>query len=356
MSDSKPKIAFAKHWRAELVDVAHALAEVGLGRVEVVGGGRVLGPRGRTPEILVLSDPPRADETEMPERRPTARLWWNDAPEVEEAAHLGRIRAHELNVVFFPETAATFRAHGFAVIEIPYAFAIPTRLVGSSRTRATYTGEVDTTDDCFAAYRGSRARELSALATEIAAAVVTGELALVAAAEAATAGGAEGRNERDGVLWAVRNRVRFQLMDAIIRSVPGQVLLRGTDWRQHGFPASRTPLRRITRRRSYRRSRTALDFGAKSGNAVLSPRSAEILAVGGGLVQFDSGAPIPGMMSTMTSRQASSASTLVDLVVQDLGLEPAAALTVRQTLHHEYLEVRRSSSEQLLDALLRHAG
>ena len=292
----------------------------------------------------------------MPDRKPTARLWWNDASEVEQAARLGRIRAHELHVVFFPETAAAFRAHGFAVLEIPYAFAVPTRLVASNRTRVTYTGEVDTTDECFAAYRGSRARELSALATEIAAAVVTGDLALVAAAEAAMAGGAEVRDERDGVLWAVRNRVRFHLMDAIVRSVPGRVLLRGTDWRQHGFPASQTPLRRITRRRSYRRSRTALDFGAKSGNAVLSPRSAEILAVGGGLAQFDSGAPIPQMLSTIASRQASSASTLVDLVVRDLGLEPAAALTVRHTLHAEYLEVRRSTSEQLLDALLRHAG
>ena len=347
-------VRFARHWRPEFAEVAGALRAIGGARANVVGGGRLSGPDRHQPDLLVLSDPPATTAGDATVRIPTARLWWNDASEVNEAAGLGRIRADELHVAFFPETAAAFRLLGHAVVEIPYAFTAPVRIVGSRRRQVTYTGEVDTSDACFAGLPDTIVREFSAIATDLAAEVAAGDLRLTRVATTDSLQDGMAAEQRDLVLWAVRNRVRHRIVEAIVRAFPRQVYLRGTDWRHYGFEASPTPFRRITRRRSYRRSRSSLDLGAKSGNAVLSPRSAEIMAVGGNIVQFDSGAPIPDDLTALAGHMAASAPALVDVIGRDLDADAAAAHAARSELQAEYRTVRETTSLRLLDALLDH--
>src|SRR5207245_11312420 len=92
----------------------------------------------------------------------------------------------------------------------------------------------------------------------------------------------------------------------VVDALPGSVTLRGSDWARLGFDARSTSFRRGSRMDDYRKYRVALDLGSKSTHAALYPRTADIMAVGGGIVQFDSGEGSPEWSCAPLRRRAST--------------------------------------------------
>ena len=354
-------IAFLPNWRREVADVAdtlRAVQRVDDIPVRVVGGSRLPQPwlRLRPRTVAVVSD-----GTEVPARtaRLVVRLWWNGADEVLAHERSSRSSAEELHVCFFPDVARELHAAGVDAVLAPYVFA-PPRLApvrGDQREPLIgYTGEVDISDSCFArddaATRAGRTvADLGELASTLAATVVAGERSLIDV-HAEIAARDEFPDELLRTLrWAVRNRVRHQLMSALATAFPGAVQLRGDDWRRLGFAAEPTSFNRRQRRRDYETYRVCLDLGSKSTEAALYPRSAEIMAVAGGIAQFDSGCAPDPRIATLASRRSASAAGLVAIVERLLATTDDELEDDNLRLQSEYVALRLDVGRSLLRAI-----
>ena len=137
----------------------------------------------------------------------------------------------------------------------------------------------------------STARDLRSISEDVwdtAAKVVAGRVSLVAATERIS-GSTTPREVNRASVWALRNRTRFLLLKAVREAIGDRLVLTGSDWAKIGFDAQPTRHDADARFLAYRLHRVSLDLGSKSSHALLYPRSSDILAAGGGLVQFTSG-------------------------------------------------------------------
>jgi hypothetical protein len=95
-----------------------------------------------------------------------------------------------------------------------------------------------------------------------------------------------------------------------------------------------------------------LDLGSKSAEATLYPRSAEIMAVGGGIVQFDSGSPSPAGLATLAQRRATSARSLVALIHTMMARPGSEVADENRRLQSEYIALRNEAGKSLLHAIV----
>ena len=347
-----PTIVVARHWRPEVVDIAQTLRDVVAGRdsstVRVVGGGRWPRPSlaFARADVLVLSDTAPA-----PKGGPAVvRLWWNEATEVAAFVAAHELRPPEINICFFPDTADELRERGIETTYVPYAFApLEPPAVGFAPF-VGYTGEVDISDRCFDGLDRQLVPRLHAMATDLAGAIVGGATSMVEADGAIRADSDTDATTAPIVGWSMRNHVRYQLLRVIVATFPTAAKVRGSDWQALGFDAAKTSFGRRRRRREYRTNRVSVDLGSKSTTAALYPRSAEVMSVGGGLVQFDSGTPTPPELPTLAGRRAAHADGVVAIIDRLLHLEPEALRAENGRLQHEYSSMRLISGALLLDA------
>lgn len=266
---------------------------------------------------------------------------------------------NQTHVCFFREAAAELSEANLDVVYVPYAFSGLRVPNAKQEARVTYTGEVDIGDDCFHAVGISarQADELSVAAWGWAEKVARGDMTMFDADRAIP-----GQLDLTSVQitstlrWAVRNRVRFLLLKEITDALPGRVALRGSDWRRLGFDAASTSFRRRARLKDYRRYRVALDLGSKSTNALLYPRTADIMAMSGGIVQFDLGAPLDEWTAALVHRRARSGTELASSIDRLLSL-PAAELTEEnREIQRFYAQARLDSGQILVDAIMERMG
>ena len=354
-------VAFLPHWRREVADVAdtlRAVQKIDASPVRVVGGSRLPQPwlRLRQRAVVVVSD-----GTEVPARtaRLVVRLWWNGADEVLAHERDSRSNSDELHVCFFDDVIDELRAAGVDAIHAPYVFAPPrlsTAGAGKRDRLIGYTGEIDISDLCFAsddlaARAGHTVADLGRFASTLAAAVVAGERTLVDVHAEITARDEFPDDLARTLRWSVRNHVRHGLMTALVAAFPGVVRLRGDDWRRLGFAAEPTNFNRRRRVRDYQTHCVSLDLGSKSTEAALYPRSAEIMALAGGIAQFDSGRAPDRGVTTLDSRRAASAAGLVALVDRLLATPDDELADENRRLQAEYSLLRIDVGRSLLHAI-----
>lgn len=361
-----PTIVVARHWRPEMADIAQTLRDVVATRdsntVTVIGGGRWPRPSVALarPDIVIVSDTasvPRSSGGPRSMRTPSVvRVWWNEASEVTGFVAAREPDASELDVCFFADTADQLHAAGIETLCIPYAFAPLQPPAVRCAPFVGYTGEVDVSDRCFDDLESQPISTLSAMATELAGAVVEGSMRIVDADTAIRAAANTDATTAPIVGWSMRNRARHLLLLDIVAAFPGAARVRGSDWQRLGFDAAKTSFSRRRRRRDYRTNRVSLDLGSKSTTAVLYPRSAEVMSVAGGLVQFDSGAPTPSKLPTLAARRAPDSAGLITIIERLLHLAPDELQAENAQLQLEYSAVRLASGAQLLDALIARAS
>jgi hypothetical protein len=348
-------VIVGRHWRPEVRDIAATLRAAAR---EMPSETRVLGPRflGRVQppgDVVLLSDVASGHAGVGAASHPSAvfRVWWNGADEI--AAHLAESVDHraDTHVTFFEDVARDGAAQGLDVFHVPYAFSTPQSMQAPRRDKIGFLGEVEITDDCFEALSlgGERTANISAMTWDLAHEVCAGDLTLVEAeAEIPRRLGALDRAAVRATLWSLRNRVRFILVGHVIAHFPGRVLLRGDDWRGLGLAARRTSRSRLTRTRDYRRNRVSLDLGSKSTYSALYPRAADILAVGGGIVQWHSGNVEEGTLSLIEHRRASSGDALVAMIENLLVAGAGNIAEENRALQNAYEKKRLESGAQLL--------
>jgi len=354
------------HWRDAVGDVIETLEASSDGAVRITSLARAA-RRSRVdpsaPVVAVGSDttawPRRLRLITRHRRVPVFRLWWNGADEI--AGYLGaqsgqagshtRI-AEETHVCFFSEIAPQLVAFDARLLHVPYAFSRPMPAPRPATSNCvSFTSEVDTSDECFAGSADTRA--LSDIAWHLAHQVVAGEQTMLAAdaeVHAATSPGVARTT-----LWAVRNRVRFLLVQAIVSAFPGRVLLRGSDWQRLGFEAEKTAFRRGALLSGYESHRVSLDLGSKSTHANLYPRSADILSRAGGLVQFDTGDASLRLPDVWRARQSRTSDGMLAVIDRLLGMSPSEAQAENLEVHQHYRALRLDAGHRLLAAIIDRA-
>jgi hypothetical protein len=356
----------APNWRPQLRDIVRTLRDAHPEdlRLTALASGLLHMGTGRVDGLGVLfSDGGHSalvDAAARIGRRPQVfRLWWNTGDEI--AAFIsGGAGAGEVHICFFEDQRPAPEAipMGTAVVVVPYAFTPPVR-TPMRPTKATigYAAEVDTSDACFAnVVPEGEVATVSARSWELARAVVEGTLTLVAADAAL-------RLDLDGsgwpaahctTLWAVRNRVRFLLVQGLLAAFPGRLELRGSDWAALGFQALPTRFRRRRRLTPFGEHRVAIDLGSKSTHSWLYPRTADILAAGGGLLQFESGAHGPELVPGLERRRARSLPDLVSAAERLLSLPAGELAAENDALYRSYGELRLRVGAQLAREIGEH--
>lgn len=355
----------APHWRPQVGDVVRTLLDAPDGMVRVVplpvGILRLAAGRVEALGVLVSDDarPALFNRTFRGERRPhTFRLWWNTGDEI--TGHLASgAGTGETHICFFEDQRpAVEPGAGTAVVVAPYAFSSPvSRPPAPARAGVGFAAEVDTSDRCFAGVvPGGVVEELSARIWELAHAVVEGALSLVGAdaelADELRTAGREGVHRT--ALWSLRNRVRYLLVEGLVAAFPGRFELRGSDWAALGFDALPTKFRRWRRLDQFAEQRVAVDLGSKSTHSWLYPRTADILAAGGGLAQFESGAPTTSLLPGLERRRAGSLSGLTSVIEDMLSMSDEDLAAENAALHDEYRRLRAAVGHQLGATMAEH--
>jgi hypothetical protein len=349
------EVVAPRHWRREVHDVATTIREAGARRdvtvrtdaaAAVAALVRAVRPGGPVAWILSDAGQPLGARLGLRPRAGDAviRLWWNRGDEIDLAP--GDVRRGATHVCFFADAVSAEQATRMDVAVVPYAFAPPIPAVSTGgEPFVTYTGEVDVSDACFPGGDGSP--EASST-WELAEAIVHGDLSMVEAAASVESTDADARST---IVWALRNKVRFLLVKTVSEAFPGRLRLRGDDWVRAGFVAEPTSHRRRLRFEDYQRHRVSLDLGSKSTNAPLYPRSAEIMSVGGGLVQFGSGERMADAPAALLGRQASSGPELVKLIDAVLAAPAAVVLEQNLAIQAWYEALRLSAGERITDII-----
>jgi hypothetical protein len=234
---------------------------------------------------------------------------------------------------------------------VPYAFSKP-QLEPPDKLAATiyYTGEVDISADCFARVADDPldAQTLSASAWDAADSVVSGRVSLRSLGQTLKVQHGEARQDvYRTTIWSVRNRARFLLLQAIAKAFPGRVVLRGSDWRRLGFEARPTRFWRGHRMAQYRRHRVSLDLGSKSTEELLYPRSADIMAAGGGIAMFDTGISGGPWSTTLETRRGSSIEGLVTIVDRLLSMGEKELAAENRRIQEDYADKRLKAGAAL---------
>jgi len=358
-----PQLVVLPNWRAEVADIARTLRDAertGPISMAVLGRSRAmaLSTIGRLGDAALLVSDLGTTRAERLLRRtwsPKAvlRLWWNYADEVLEH-QADAANGQEVAVSFFDDVGDELGRAGVDVVVVPYAFTATTPVERTTELTIGYTGEVDVSETCFAPAGPKAAVELSERAWSEARDVVTGRRSLVEVDVGLDApGSAPLPIAQRTMLWAVRNRVRFLLVEQVAAAHPAHLNLRGNDWRVAGFEASRTTFRRRVRMQDYRTHRVSLDLGSKSTHAALYPRTADIMAVGGGLVQMASGGPPPSWSETLGARRAGSGDALLALVDRLLSASADAVAAESAEIQRDYAAVRTAAGRLLLETAAR---
>ena len=364
------RLVVPPHWRPEVSDIARTMVDASSSDASDAAPRVVVGRRaawlaaagGGAATAWLLSDAktPRSARLAMARqaRSRVFRLWWNGADEISDAlATMPAGARRGTHLCFFREVEADLASDhpDLDVVRVPYAFASPRPgKHAPTEPRIAYTSEVDISDGCFGGLGldDTEAEALSARAWELAEQVVDGQLTLVGADGVLRSASTEDERSYRVTLWAVRNRVRYLLLKAIAEAFPGRLALRGSDWRALGFAARRTSFRRRVRMADYRRFRVSLDLGSKSTHAALYPRTADVLSVAGGIVQFDSGDPaVDG--SPLRARQAASLPALLGLVDRLLSDGEEDVVAENRGIAEWYAGVRLASGRQLLREVAR---
>jgi hypothetical protein len=357
------RLRVPRHWRPEVGDVAATLRDA-------------LRRDGEQALVVARWDPRAAlrlasglDAVLVSDVRPAAaawgagsalvprvfRLWWNGADEVLDHLHNHPASLQETHISFFDDVVADLQAAGLDAVHVPYAFSAPRPPARTFEDVIGYTGEVDIGDGALEGIglRSERAAALSAAVWDRANAVVAGSATLVEADRSLRHLPDVADNASHGAaLWSMRNRVRYLLLKEVQQAFPGRLVLRGTDWRQVGFEAQPTTFRRRARMEDYHRHRVSLDLGSKSTHAALYPRSADIMAMGGGLTQLDSGAPFPAWTPALNDRRVRSGEALVAVVDRLLSLSPSALAQENEEIQLGYTEARLDSGSTLAREIL----
>ncbi|MCU1358516.1 MAG: hypothetical protein JWM89_3934 [Acidimicrobiales bacterium] len=357
---TRTEIVVARHWRAEVADVADtlraALAADGSSEARVLGGGRWPKPStiGRRPDVLLLSDVAAAPDAGTSGAPRIVRIWWNGADEVR-----SRLAGHpapgETHVVFFPDVAAALADDGLDLVYVPYAFAAPTTAPSDgSRLRPAVgcTGEVDISTTCFEGFAGQDPADLGAAAAAMAEEVVMGATTLLDADAAVHVLHGHEPRRAHAMLWSVRNHVRYRIVAAVAEAFPTELSLRGDDWKRLGFAAEPTDFNRRRRRAGYREHRVSLDPGSKSTHAALYPRSVEIIAMAGGIAQFDTGDPLPTGARRLEARRPDTLAGMVEVVGGMLDADADSLAAANRTLQQEYAMLRLDAGRRLLAAII----
>jgi len=299
----------------------------------------------------------------------TFRIWWNRVDEVE--AHLrspagSSSRTAETQVCFFPEISADVARLGLDLLSTPYAFSWPERFegrpdlsrpVGTEEARIFYAGELDVSESCLGGLlESTEARVMSDRVWDLAHDAVSGRLTLVAADDRLRAI-ASGDAVHHAALWLLRNRTRFLLLRCLRDAFGDRLVLRGSDLAGLGFAAAPTRFDRNELLADYVRYRVALDLGSKSTHAALYPRSADVLSVAGGLVQFDSGLTDERWRAPIASdRCVNSADRLVGVVERLLSRSARDVADENDAMRQAYRGLRRQAGSDLLRGIIEVFG
>jgi hypothetical protein len=148
--------------------------------------------------------------------------------------------------------------------------------------------------------------------------------------------------------------VRFLLVERLAAAFPGRLELRGSDWARLGFDAEPTKFERRNRLAQYGRCRVSIDLGSKSTHSWLYPRTADILAAAGGLVQFDSGASAVGVPPGLRRRRTQTFGELVDAVDRVLSLPDVELASENMELQSAYGVLRIRAGALLARTVAEH--
>jgi hypothetical protein len=344
----------APSWRPQMRDITRTLRDApgdgeatGLHVIGLVRGLAVTA-MARTDRLgLLQSEDAHSRLVEWAARRPgrprVFRVWWNTADDIAAFLTSGAGRG-ETQICFFDDQRTQLSdSQTRTVLFVPYAFSQPLKsLPPPGAPGIWYPAEVDTSDDALrAVIAGPPLERVSKQLWDLAAGVVEGEPSMVEADAAlqaemgdALAGGSYGP-----ALWTLRNRVRYLLVQGIAAAFPGRLQLRGSDWATLGFEAQPTKFLRWNRLSQYARYRVAIDLGSKSTHSWLYPRTADILAAGGGLVQFDSGQPSE-TVAGLDRRRARSRAGLVDVIDRVLSAPESDLAAENAALQQDYRRLR----------------
>ena len=295
-------------------------------------------------------------------RRPRVfRLWWNEGHQIEtflEERHRAMNPRAETQISFFPEVIDELPDLAGQLLYAPYVFTPPNwQPSPRPEQKVCFTGEVDISDTGLEAALGNHddVERYSAAAWEAAHDVVEGRLTLAKIDRALLI--EHGRRPTPlyrAFVMSTRSRVRYLLLRAVVAAFPGRVKLRGSDWRDLGFdalPTTRGPFRRLARLSDYRRQRVSLDLGSKCTNAALSPRAADIMAVGGGIVRFGAGVEPDSRMAILGQRTASNLNALLSLVDSMLSIDGSEWLLLNREIHDQYQRARIDVGLELAGAI-----
>jgi hypothetical protein len=358
------RLAVVPSWRPEVGHVADAIRDAlrpdGSDGMTVLGSGRRGVPvlvRGEGDVAILASDTGNAQRllSGSGRRRRDAhvfRLWWNGADEavayVRDRSSAPDGRRQETHVCFFADVGRDMAASGLDHVYAPYAFTPVTPARPATDARAMYAGEVDISDDCFAG-TGIEAGGGGARAWDQAREIIAGRSTLLAADQASAS--VNTPDDHRVMLWAVRNRVRYLLLQDLVNAFPGRIHLRGNDWIKLGFDAEPTKFNRRLRVHELASHFVSLDLGSKSTHAALYPRSAEIMAAAGGIAQLDSGEPLGDWSTPLVNRRAGSSSALQALVDRLLSTSATDLAAENAAIQSDYARARSAAGRRLVEAI-----
>jgi hypothetical protein len=353
----KPELFIPLNWRPQMRDIAHALRDNPTDDLNIVAQAQGLASiiRSTRRVAVLLSDDSRSRPVEWAARSGraphTVRVWWNTAEDISAFISSGS-GVGETHITFFDDVRAdVVTPTGTSVVSIPYAFAPPERRKPTARDkRIYYPAEVDISDACFSGSLPPKAiAGVSDRTWELAHATVEGDVLLLDADDTLRASlEAVGHGKaRRVALWALRNRVRFLLVDGLARAFPGRVDLRGSDWARLGFAAEPTRFPRWRRLSQYLDPRVAIDLGSKSTHSWLYPRTADIVAAGGGLVQFASGVAEESVLPGLDRRRGRTLAELTAAVDRMMTLTDDEAIEENLRLKRGYEALRNEVAQSL---------
>jgi hypothetical protein len=340
---TKISVGFAPSRRPEYYEIIRALKQVAPPSVEILEIDRSKASANKRLDVLVVSD---ADSIPVPDdARKIVRFWWNGHQEMIKERELPSFVTASLNVTFFSDELDQFNNEA-PTVQVPYVFTAPALIRPPKLRRIGFLGEVDISDQIF------RKRELNAdqaidAVDNVSTQITRGSLSLYEATNSVPDFFGVDPANCFAWKWALRNWIRWKLVQQLVNNFPRHVLLRGDDWVNLGFSARPTGASMPLRRFEYQRNWGSLDVGSKSSEDFYYPRTAEILAWRAGLLRFRA-KPVSKHEGFLDDVCFSSADEMLNKAEEYISISKAKLNELNDHLQTQYLRLRFETSQELI--------
>ena len=342
------RVGYIQSWRREFYDLIRSLSELedeGLSIVRLRDDQPFIT---NSVDIIIVSDDqsiPVGANNDFP----IVRVCWNGAPEVLASVAADPSRAHEHNLTFFTDVASEL-SKVVSTIQVPFAFSNPSFMRVPSVKKIGFIGEVDVSSDCFQIFGSAISEEAIRSVAEQSERIFKAQVSLSETLHSPPVEMSSDIKLLSAWKWSVNNWVRWRFISSLIDNFPNQIDLRGNDWVALGYQAKRSRFNPLFREYAYQRNAISIDFGSKSTTDRIYPRTAEIIANHGGLLQLNSGSTHQNLMPILEKHQFVSEGEMVRKVEERFAGNRKIWQEMDAELYSELLALRRLSVHKLLES------